>query len=170
VVAKARVVTNSKAVKDNVDNMIVGKHWRKTSDDKWMVDVVEKGIKQESEMTIMGVEGEAFMAEDSEARQYWDDLSGKELNPKLVKKAREEEMKEVNKHNVYVKVPIEECWANTGKEPIGTRWVDVNKGDDVNPEYRSRLVAQEIKKGTIGRTCSRLPHRWRRKRHSCQWQ
>ena len=30
--------------------------------------------------------------------------------------------------------------------PIGTRWVDVNKGDDANPEYSSRLVAQEIKR------------------------
>ena len=38
------------------------------------------------------------------------------------------------------------CWANTGKDPIGTRWVDVKKGDDVNPEYRSRLVAKEIKR------------------------
>jgi predicted TPR repeat methyltransferase len=56
-----------------------------------------------------------------------------------------EEMKEINKHNVYEKVPIEERWTNTGKDPIGTRWVDVNKGDDVNPEYRSGLVAQEIK-------------------------
>ena len=46
---------------------------------------------------------------------------------------------------MYEKVPIEECWANTGKDPIGTRWVDVFKGDDANPEYRSRLVAQEIK-------------------------
>ena len=33
----------------------------------------------------------------------------------------------------------------TGKRPIGVRWVDVNKGDAVNPEYRSRLVAKEIK-------------------------
>ena len=55
-------------------------------------------------------------------------------------------MREINKHNVYVKVPIEECWANTGKGPIGTGWVDVNEGDDVNPEYRSRLVAQEIRR------------------------
>ena len=28
--------------------------------------------------------------------------------------------------------------ANTGKEPLGTRWADVNKGDDVNPEYLQR--------------------------------
>ena len=33
---------------------------------------------------------------------------------------------------------------NTGQAPIGTRWVDVNKGDDENPDYRSRLVAQEL--------------------------
>ncbi len=27
------------------------------------------------------------------------------------------------------------------------RWVDVNKGDDIHPEVRSRLVAKEIGKG-----------------------
>ena len=32
----------------------------------------------------------------------------------------------------------------TGKKIITTRWVDTNKGDSVHPEYRSRLVAQEI--------------------------
>ena len=32
----------------------------------------------------------------------------------------------------------------TGKGPIGSRWIDINKGDDENPEYRSRLVAKEI--------------------------
>ena len=46
---------------------------------------------------------------------------------------------------MYEKVPTEECWRETGAAPIGTRWVDVNKGDDSKPEYRSRLVAKEIK-------------------------
>ena len=32
----------------------------------------------------------------------------------------------------------------TGKAPIGCRWIDINKGDDEKPEYRSRLVAKEI--------------------------
>lgn len=40
-------------------------------------------------------------------------------------------------------MPIEEAIRVTGKKPIGTRWVDINKGDAVNPEYR--LVAKEIK-------------------------
>ena len=39
---------------------------------------------------------------------------------------------------MYEKVPIQKGWANTGKDPIGIRWGDVNKGDDANPEYRSR--------------------------------
>ena len=75
---------------------------------------------------------------------YWDDLSGKPLSPELVLKARTEEMGEILKHNVYEKVPISQCWNETGQPPVGTRWVDVNKGDDQNVEYRSRLVAQEL--------------------------
>ena len=83
---------------------------------------------------------------EEEIKRYWDDISGKELDPELVKRARVEEIEEFNKHRVYVKVPIEECIRVTGKKPIGSRWVDINKGDENNPEYRSRLVAKEIKK------------------------
>merc|ERR1712026_517968 len=80
-------------------------------------------------------------------QDYFDDLSGERLNPELVKCARQEEMQEVKKHQVYTKVPISECWKATGKGPIGTRWVDVNKGDSAHREYRSRLVAQEVRTG-----------------------
>ena len=55
------------------------------------------------------------------------------------------EINEFRKHNVYVKVPIEECYQVTGKGPLGIRWIDINKGDDEYEEYRSRLVAKEIK-------------------------
>ena len=65
------------------------------------------------------------------------------LNTKLVKSAREEEMVEVRKHSVYMKVPISQGLAETGAPPVGTRWIDVNKGDDKNVEYRSRLVAAQ---------------------------
>ena len=44
------------------------------------------------------------------------------------------------------KRPRSECFEVTGKAPIGVRWVDINKGDDQSPEYRSRLVAKEIKR------------------------
>ena len=58
-----------------------------------------------------------------------------------------EEIMELRKHGLYTKVDEDECWEMTGKARIGTRWVDVNKGDETNPEYRSRLVAKEINKG-----------------------
>ena len=75
---------------------------------------------------------------------HWDEMSGKPLEPKAVANARKEELAELEKHKVFVKVPITECWRVTGAEPVGTRWIDINKGDDDHPEYRSRLVAQEI--------------------------
>ncbi len=79
----------------------------------------------------------------SDIEKYWDDMSGEELNSDLVKQARAEEMGEFRKHEVYKKVPINLCWETIGRAPIGVRWVDINKGDKVNPEYRSRLVAKE---------------------------
>ena len=45
---------------------------------------------------------------------------------------------------LYEKVPIKTCFEETGKAPITVRWIDINKGDQENPNYRSRLVAREI--------------------------
>ena len=33
----------------------------------------------------------------------------------------------------------------TGREPISTKWVDTNKGDDKIPNTRARWVGQEFK-------------------------
>ena len=33
--------------------------------------------------------------------KFWDDMSGGELNPSLVRKAREDEMEEFRKYKVY---------------------------------------------------------------------
>ena len=46
---------------------------------------------------------------------------------------------------VWAKVPIAEARRRTGKAPVSCRWVDVNKGDDASPRYRSRLVARQLK-------------------------
>ena len=87
---------------------------------------------------------------EAEEGEFWDSVTGVPLIPQLVIQAREEEMKEFRKHEVYVKVPIKECLERTGKKPIGVTWVDVNKGDERRPKYRSRLVAKEIKKDRRG--------------------
>ena len=44
-----------------------------------------------------------------------------------------------------MKVPISEARSRTGRPPISVRWVDVNKGDDMVPNYRSRLAARQMK-------------------------
>ena len=73
-------------------------------------------------------------------------MSGKALRPELVRKVRQEEIEYFKAMKVFDKVPISEGIKNTGKQPIGVRWVDVNKQDEDNPKYRSRLVAKEIKR------------------------
>ena len=70
-------------------------------------------------------------------------MSRKALEPQKVRKAMQEEMGELAKHGVYEKMPVKESWTNTGKAPIGTRWVDVT-GDEKNPYYRLRLVAPPL--------------------------
>ena len=75
----------------------------------------------------------------------WDDVTGNELDIKLTLKARAEEMEQFKKHGVYEKVKEEVCWAKMGKGPVGTRWIDINRGYENNPEHRSRLVAQQVK-------------------------
>ena len=111
-----------------------------------------KGLKNQMRMdgrVIAGGIGNVMPAEEDSVEwgQYYDDISGEALNPQLVKKAREEEMREFKKHGVYTKVDIQEAWRVTGKGPIDVRWVDINKGDIKEPEYRSRLVAKEINRG-----------------------
>ena len=42
-------------------------------------------------------------------------------------------------------VDITECLEMTGRPPISTRWVDVNKGSTESPSVRCRLVARDFK-------------------------
>ena len=57
---------------------------------------------------------------------YRDEVTGEVLNEDGVKRARMEEIGELEKREVYVKVPIEECYENTKANPIKVKWVDVN--------------------------------------------
>ena len=77
--------------------------------------------------------------------QAFDDQSGQKLEPRLVRKARLEEMDYFKSMNVYTKVPISKCMERTDRKPIAVRWVDINKGDTTKPNYRSRLVAKEFR-------------------------
>ena len=99
-------------------------------------------------MICEDVDEHKFISElQSYTSEFYDDLSGKPLDPKLVRMAREDEIKGALSHNVWTKVPTKECYDKTGKAPIGTRWVDINKGDEERENYRSRVVGKEFNDG-----------------------
>ena len=77
---------------------------------------------------------------------YYDDISGKVLDSQGVQQARRDEIKIIETMKVWEKIPRSQI--PPGMKTIGTRWVDVNKQDEENPLYRSRLVGQEIKRGS----------------------
>ena len=44
----------------------------------------------------------------------------------------------------WEEVPVSQSFKETGKKPLGGRWVDCNKGDQKQPDVRSRWVAKDI--------------------------
>lgn len=78
----------------------------------------------------------------------YDDVTGDELDPREVVKARAKEMSYVRAKQVWKKVPRAEA-ARRGLKVIQTRWIDINKGDRFDPNYRSRFVAKEFNDGKV---------------------
>jgi hypothetical protein len=91
--------------------------------------------------------GAALHEDDGEMWVAVDDVTGQRLDPTLMRIARKDEIAYFKEMGVYEKVDIAEAWRETGKAPIAVRWVDINKGDSENPNYRSRLVAKEFNTG-----------------------
>ena len=75
-----------------------------------------------------------------------DDVHGGKLDPIEVRKARVVEMQYVKDRKIYDYSTVKECYEATRAPPIGTKWVDTNKGDQLKPLYRSRLVAMEFRR------------------------
>ena len=116
------------------------------------------GIRPQTGIDILAGELESLMFRDGIATAK-DDVTGTELVPELVRAARAEEMSYFKKLGVYKVVPRSDQ-RRTGGKVIGTRWVDINKGDSCNPNCRSRLVGREF---NVGKTIVYMPPRlhWR---------
>ena len=71
---------------------------------------------------------------------FRDEYTGERLPSEEVARARSDEIDGLKQYNVIEQASIEERWKQTGKRPIGVRWIDCNKGDSVHPNFRSRLV------------------------------
>ena len=78
----------------------------------------------------------------------WDDISGAPLDPQKVVEARKLEIEYATKKPVWHKISRQKAKA-MGWKIIKSRWIDINKGDDSNPLYRSRLVGKEFNNGEI---------------------
>ena len=76
---------------------------------------------------------------------YRDDLTAQLLDLDLVKAARATEPEYFNAKAVWERRIMGEARRVTWKLPITALWVDVDKGDDANPNVKSRLVARQIR-------------------------
>ena len=72
-------------------------------------------------------------------QDFMDDVHGGLLDKKLATEARRVEIEFFRKMGVYTKVR-REPWMRV----ITTKWIDTNKGDADDPNYRARLVGREI--------------------------
>ena len=117
-----------------------------------LVDSILRGLKRQ--MTKDGmINSLEFGPVNEEPAEDWelefpdvyDQVSGQLLDPKLVAKARADELGYVHRYHVYTKVPVQQCLDRAGKNPVKVKWIDINKGDHDHPDYRSRLVAMEIR-------------------------
>ena len=80
---------------------------------------------------------------DERCWDYVDDTSGKLLNNTLVEKARAKEISVIRELGVGVWEVVDRP---RDEVVFGTRWFDINKGDERKPFCRSRLVVQEYKR------------------------
>lgn len=71
----------------------------------------------------------------------WNDVSGAQLDPEGVQQARKTEMEFFKSMSAYTRCK-RSCIEAEGGKLIDTKWIDVNKGDVANPNYRSRLVGR----------------------------
>eukprot|EP00971_Amphidinium_carterae_P024307 479773-Amphidinium_carterae.1 len=80
-----------------------------------------------------------------EGGEFCDEITGLPLSTAGVRKARAEEMQYMKDLHVWDEVD-ESVALDRGFRVIGTRWLDINKGDSLQPVYRSRLVCQETRR------------------------
>ncbi len=111
----------------------------------------QQGMLRRNEVGLHAVDDEAVTEDHFKgprqgySGKHRDDVTGQVLRDDLVKEARLKELEYFNTKGVWRKRPKGDALRRTGRQPISVRWVDVNKGDDLNPRYRSRLVARQLK-------------------------
>ena len=80
------------------------------------------------------------------------DVSGQPIRPELVR-----ELQFFRDKRVIEKVPWSTARQTTERDPTPVMWVDTNKGADERPQYRSRMVAQQVRFKGSGAVFAAMP-------------
>ena len=119
--------------------------WADEEEDEKVVEINQVEMREELEEELKRIDEER---EEHGCEQWaWDDVNQKHLDAGKVRKARKEEVEYMKGRKIWRVRPKEECRRRTGKEPIGVRWVDTEKGDG---SVRCRLVARDFKGKEVG--------------------
>ena len=108
------------------------------------LDLEEHHDREEAEIHIIPLMSLTRVSKnwsDVSGSLAWDDLTGMKLSADKVIEARGKEIQYVKDMGVWHKIPRRTEQAR-GWKIIKTRWIGINKGDDANPIYRSRLVGK----------------------------
>ena len=81
-------------------------------------------------------------------QEVYDASTGERLSLELVAQGRAAEMGFMRGLTVWTYDTVSSCLRKTGRKPISVGWVDINKGDNDNPNVRCRLTVQETKRQT----------------------
>ena len=76
----------------------------------------------------------------------WDaegDVKGRPLDPHELKAARQKDIQYLWDRKLYEYATEVEAPARTGRNTVGLKWIDTNKGSAEAPRYRTRLVCTE---------------------------
>ena len=93
-----------------------------------------------------------------QTERYVDAVTGKPLIPELVRAAKATEIRYFETKGVWHRRPRVEALTKTSKSPRSVKWVDTNKGDDLEPKYRFYVrisIARGNCDGTL--TCLESP-------------
>ena len=136
-----RCCNNCRQVKNHMKNFVVAvlKGLKREVDSVKAIGSMEVGDTCE-EPNMLELDEYA-----EELKSVFDNLGGVRLDP------------EMNRLEVYRKRPRNKA-KDKGIHVIPTKWVDVNKGDDKRPEYRSRWCGKELKRYDA----RNVRHRWDR--------
>ena len=161
-------IEGQKALEDEIKNIItrdiqskIGIYNATTIKDKRDMALLKTALQHPAEQHQENIASSGWEILKVTEKAAYDDITGLSLDRGSVIAARQKEMEYIKSMGVWAETPREEV--KQRKIPvIKARWIDINKGDDKNPLYRSRYVAKEYKTGeTMENAFAATPPHWK---------